>query len=176
MANTSPGNRSGKGRFLRTVDTAERDANAARLRAQGLEFHEIAAQLGYQDPSGAYKAVERALLATVQEPAAQVRAMEIARLNILLRKAWDVLCAKHIVVSQGRVVCDPDTDEPLIDHGPILAAIDRVLKISDHRAKLLGLYAPVKVEAITVDMIEAEMVRLSGELGLPLPQIEARPS
>ena len=158
------------GKFVRTQDTAERDAAACRLRTEGRSFDEIAAELGFGNRSAASKAVARALRETVQEPAAHLRAIEVARLDLLLREAWTVMKARHVAVNNGRVIMDPDDPtKPLPDHGPVLAAIDRVLKIAERRAKLLGLDAPTKVTVITVDEIEAEISRLADELCLNDP-------
>jgi hypothetical protein len=158
--------RGGKGRFTRSPDTAERDAAACKLRSTGANYDQIAEQLGFTDRSSARRAVERALVAIVAEPAAQLRTLILGRLDLLLGEAWKVLLAEHIVVSQGRVIHDPTTGAPMRDHGPVLNAIDRVLRIEDRRCKLLGLDAPVKVEAITVDQVEAEIARLAVELGM----------
>ncbi len=159
--------RSGKGRFVRSPDTAERDAHACQLRNIGHTYADIAKALGFNDASAARKAVERALLLTVQEPAAEQRAIQLARLDLLFREAWQVLKAEHLAVNNGRVIMDPNNPEKaLTDHGPVLAAINTVLKIEERRAKLLGLDAPTRVEAVTVDMVEAEMQRLTAELGL----------
>ncbi|MFC6575537.1 hypothetical protein ACFQBS_02020 [Planomonospora parontospora] len=38
-----------------------------------------------------------------------------------------------------------------LDHGAVLAAMDRVLKIMDRRARLLGLDAPARHEVLTLD-------------------------
>lgn len=170
----NPG-RSGKGKFIRTPESAERDAEACRLRGLGHNYGEIAEQLGYEDASGAWRAVDRALKATVQEPAAHLRTIELARLDLLQRKAWDVLVAEHVVVNQGRVVVDLDTGVPLVDHGPVLAAIDRLLKISESRRKLLGLDAPARVEMITADDIDREVAKLAAELGMAAPPPLAQP-
>lgn len=174
MDTTAPNHRrrqqGGKGRFVRSADTAARDAEACRLRTTGMEYHEIAEQLGFSDKSAARKAVERALRDTAQEPAAHLRTIEVARLDLLLREAWTVMKARHVAVNNGRVIMDPDDpSKPLTDHGPVLAAIDRVLKIAERRAKLLGLDAPTKVTVITVDEIENEIARLADELSLNDP-------
>ncbi len=158
--------RAGRGRFVRTPETAERDAKACALRAEGLTYDAVAKQMGYADPATARNAVQRALMAIVEPSAARLRTLELARLDLLLGKAWSVLKAEHIVVSQGRVMGDPRTGEPMVDHGPVLQAIATVLKIMERRAKLMGLDAPVKVEAITVDQIDAEVARLAAEMGM----------
>ncbi len=174
------------GQFERTPDTAERDAEAATLRSRGLTYQQIADQLGFAHRSAARKAVQRVLQDTVTEPADELRKLELDRLDTMWRTAMDVLARDHLAHSLGRVVThqvpvldsdgheviDPETGEPMTrreevhDDGPKLAAIDRLLKIQDRRAKLLGLDAPTKsrVEVITQDQIEAEIERLSREI------------
>lgn len=137
------------GRFLRTLDAAERDAEACRLRARGLSYREIAEQLGYADAAGAHRAVSQVLRETVQEPADELRHLEVARLDALLATAWAVLEREHVAHSSGKLVMvagEDGTEVPLRDDAPTLAAIDRVLKIMVRRAELLGLDAPKKIE------------------------------
>jgi transposase len=146
-----------KGRYEHTMADAERDATAARLRARGLTYRRIAAELGV-DVATAHRAVKRALEATVAEPAAEVRQLELERLDTELERlaeleerVREVLEAKHVTVQHGAVV--QLDGQPLPDDGPVLAAADRLLKIEDarrrkgeRRARLLGLDAPQKVE------------------------------
>jgi hypothetical protein len=166
MTTTDPNNRTrnGKGRFARNVDTAERDGQAARLRCEGHSYDTIAARLGYCDKAAAYRGVERAILATVAEPAAELRTLELARLDDLWQQAWAVMTRTHITVSNGRVV--ELHGQPIPDSGPTLQAIGRLLRIQERRARLLGLDAPTKVETFSMGAIEAEIARLSAELGL----------
>ena len=68
----------------------------------------------------------------------------------------------------------PDRRE-LLDDGPVLQAVDRLLKIADRRAKLLGLDAPKRVEVsdgtpdldAAVRELEAELTRRAD--GQPVP-------
>lgn len=145
----------------RTIDNADRDSQAARLRAEGKTYEQVANALGFVDRSHARKAVQRALLATVQEAGDELRTLELERLNLLLDKAWQVMETVHFAHSQGRVVKLDDT--PLIDSAPTLAAMDRILRIMERRAKLLGLDAPVKHTVLTIDAIDAEIQRLEQE-------------
>lgn len=147
---------------MRTVDTAARDARACELRARGCSLQRIADELGYSDRSAARKAVERALDGTVAEDADVLRRLELARLDRLHCEALAVLETEHVIVSQGRIVRD-DQGKAIPDDAPVLAAIDRLLKVSDRRAKLLGLDAPARIRAtvITEDMIDAELERLT---------------
>lgn len=137
--------RDGNGRFTRTPATAEREAAAMRLRARGASYAAIADQLGYCDRSAARKAVQRGLNATVAEPAAELRDLELARLDDLHATAWKVMRAPHVLVSGGQVV--EREGEPLRDDMPVLRAIDTILRIMVRRARLLGLdiAAPAEV-------------------------------
>ena len=150
--------RGGDGKFIRDTATAERDAKAAALRSKGWSFRDLAAELGYASVGAAHTAVQRALKAIVEEPAADVRAMELERLDAMLRAVQTVLEAEHVVVSQGRVVrrrtgeVDDDGEpiyEDVPDYAPVMAAVDRLLKIQERRSRLLGLDAPVKAQTAT---------------------------
>lgn len=131
------------GKWIYTPESAERDAEAARLRGRGLSYRAIAAELGV-DVHTAHDAVDRALRAIVQEPAEQVRKLELDRLDRLYEAAISVLEREHVTVSQGKIIYKGDA--PLLDDGPVLQAIDRLLRIQERRAKLLGLDAATKTE------------------------------
>lgn len=153
----------GWGRFLPTLQGAERDAEAARLRSRGWSYPRIAAELGWQHRADAWNAVKRVLDATVREAGDQVRAIELDRLDTLYTAATEVLERRHITVSNGRIITLGD--EPLPDDGPVLQAIDRLLKIQERRSKLLGLDAPTKQNiSITPDRLAA-LEALAEELG-----------
>lgn len=146
----------------KTIEQAQHDAEAARLRAQGWGYAQIGEKLGVS-MQGAHQAVQRALTAAVREPADDVRALELSRLDLLWQAAWTVLTKHHVTVQQGKVVYLGD--EPLEDDAPVLNAIDRLLKVQDRRAKLLGLDAPTRHEVITLDAIDQEIAKLTRELG-----------
>ncbi|MFI9235781.1 hypothetical protein [Streptomyces sp. NPDC053079] len=136
--------RDGKGRYIYTLEAAERDAEAARLRSQHFTYQQIADRLGYPDKAGAYRGIQAALKATVQEAADDVRQMELERLDRLARAAEEVMARQHATVSQGKIIYEGG--EPLIDDAPVLQAIDRLLRIQERRARLLGLDAATKTQ------------------------------
>lgn len=136
------------------------------MRLAGADFDTIATTLGYADRASAHKDITRAYETSVAEQHHSVelyREEELRRLDLLLSEAWAVLKRAHVTVSHGRIIRDED-DQPLLDDGPVLQAIDRVLKIQERRAKYLGLDAPTKVEAITIDALDAEIAKLAAEL------------
>lgn len=149
--------------------TAERRAKAVEMRMTGASFQRIADELGYNSRGAACQDITRALESAVTTERATVevyRQEELERLDLLLVEAWTVLKRQHVTVSHGRVIRDEETNEPLLDDGPVLAAIDRILKIQERRSKFLGLDAPTKVEAITIDALDAEIAKLAAELDM----------
>ncbi|MBH1938972.1 hypothetical protein I5Q34_32725 [Streptomyces sp. AV19] len=145
------------GKFIYTAASAQRDAEACELRARGWSYKRIADHLG-ADVHTIHDGVQRALRAIVQEPAEEVRTLELERLDRLYERAVEVLERRHVTVSQGKIIYEGG--EPLADDGPVLQAIDRLLRIQERRAKLLGLDAAtktqvsggVKYEIVGVDM------------------------
>lgn len=148
------------------VGIAERRAKAVDMRMAGASYQKIANELGYNSRGAACQDVSRALEAAVAEQARSVEAYreeELQRLDLLLAEAWAILKRDHVTVSNGRIVRD-DLDQPILDDGPTLQAIDRILKIQERRAKFLGLDAPMRVEAFTVDSIDAAIAELTAQL------------
>ena len=85
-----------------------------------------------------------------------------ARLDNLEQAALEVLEREHITVNNGRIIVL--NDMPLPDDGPVLAAIDRLVKIEDARQRnneslrrLFGLDAPVKVDATVTETTQQDL-------------------
>jgi hypothetical protein len=112
----------------RRIKATERQAAALEMRAAGNDFRTIAKELGYRGPSGSHRAVMSALKKTLQEPADELRQLELARLD----KLWRISYA----LSMG-------------GNGP---AIDRCIRLMERRAKLLGLDASIEY---TIDDIRS---------------------
>jgi hypothetical protein len=145
-----------------------RDAQALGYRARGWTYERIANEMGYANRSGAQKAVERAMATAVRETTEAAKTLLLADLNALKKEAWGVLEATHITVSHGQVVRieGPDGEKvPIPDDGPVLNAIDRIVRIDAEIAKIYGAYAPTRSEVLTMDAVEAEIVRLEAEVG-----------
>lgn len=134
------GQRDGHGRFLRGLDVVKKDALAAELRAHGYPLREIATKLGYANESGASKAIARGLAAVPVEAVEELRALESARLDVLEERTWKVLNTRWPYEVAGRMLYDQE-DKPVGNPVVALGAIDRLLRISAQRAKLLGLNA-----------------------------------
>jgi hypothetical protein len=127
------------------VDAALRDARAMELRAAGATFRQIADQLGVSVAT-AWKCVDRGLTATRQEPGEKLHALERERLDRLQAQATAILRTRHVVIQGGRAVVD-EQGRPYVDHGPTLAAIGQLVRLSESRRRLLGLDAPTRIDA-----------------------------
>lgn len=111
----------------RRVKAAERARKALDLKIAGATYQRIGDTLG-MSRSGAAKAVERAmrdLREEVREAAAELREIESARLDRMLLGIWQKARSGD------------------------LAAIDRVLRIMERRARLYGLDGPIGLDHTT---------------------------
>lgn len=133
----------------------EKQRQALELRKAGVGYRQIADRLGYEGPAGAHYAVTAALKRTIQEPADEVRRLELERLDTLLVGLWAQAVATK--------------DKPA---NPL--AVDRVLKIMARRAAYLGLDAPVKfsIEKVVAD-VAAELGMTPEETAETLRDVEA---
>lgn len=95
---------------------AEKRAEALELRALGYSYQAVADEVGYGSRGAAYKAVAQELRNIPREAAEHAREIELGRLDDLQMAAMNAAL------------------------GGDLFAIDRVVKIVESRAKLLGLY------------------------------------
>ena len=104
------------------IPTTKKQAQALTLRKAGVSVNDIAMTLGWKSHQAASKAISAALKWTVREPADELRTLELARLDDMLKAI-----ANHVQAGN-------------------LTAIDRALKIQQRRAALLGLDAPQKLQ------------------------------
>lgn len=156
--------RAGNGQFTRTLEGAEKDAEAARLHSRGMTLRRIAQQLGYANESGASKAISRALAAVPVQGVDELRRVQCDQLAYLTAKALEVLEATHYAHSQsGNLIVGPD-GQYLRDDAPVLNAIDRILRIAERHAKLMGLDAPQRHEVTTLDYLDAQIRDAAAEL------------
>lgn len=142
--------RGGNGKFVTSMSTVQRDAEAFRLRSMGWTFERIAQELGMKNRGVAEKAVKRAL-AKVRVPAVEeFRKTQQEALERMKAEAFGVLERQHVAHSQGRIVEQWDEQAgravPVLDDGPKLDAIKTLIQVFTREAKLQGSDSPVKVE------------------------------
>lgn len=112
-----------------------RRAEAMRLRIRGKNYREIAAETGVSVRQAwlDVKAVLERTKNDADEKAEDARALDLDRLD----RALDTV---EQILEGGSFTEGTDPDELK------LKALDRLVKIQEQRAKLLGLYAPQKTE------------------------------
>lgn len=141
-----------------TAQVAARRTKLVEYRRQKRPYSEIYLELGYTSISAATKDFSRALaenLAAQDTSLELYREEQIQEMDYLAEEAHKILRGEYFVVANnGRIVEHPHTGEPLLDKGPKLAAMDRIVKISDRIAKLRGLDAPTRIEgALSIDAL-----------------------
>ncbi|MFE2346475.1 hypothetical protein [Kitasatospora cineracea] len=156
--------RGGDGRYLRTLEGAERQARAAELRSQGLSYRKIAAAMADEGSASAlynvktaFDDVRTAMAAVVQESAEAAVQFELdrldaelVRLNSLYGEVEAAMGREHATVSQGKVVTTDD-GATVPDDEFLLKCVDRLTRIDEQRRRngesrrrLLGLDQPAK--------------------------------
>ena len=79
------------GKFVRTVESVERDAEAARLRSRGRTYSQIAEELGFCDKGAAHHAVARVFDGFKVEARDLLIKIELDKLDMMTRAVIDVL-------------------------------------------------------------------------------------
>lgn len=122
-------------------EKAQRRSSALEMRRAGADIEQIARRLGYTSIAAAKKDISSAYEEVLKTPTEESRALDLLRIDRMIMALW----------ADAR--------------SGIAAAIDRVAKLIDLRAKLLGTYAPTQVEQVSFDAVEQEIKRLEAELG-----------
>ena len=108
----------------RRLRAMEKQLAALELRKTGMTFEAIAKTLGYQSRASAFKAVMTAIKELKREPAQELVELELARLDAMLAGLWP-----SATTGDAR-------------------SVDSLLRLSERRARLLGLdeHRPVDEE------------------------------
>ena len=133
---------------VRRVAQTEKQRQALQMRLAGASYEQVAAALHYRTRGGAWRAVQEALRKTLQEPADEVRKLELARLD-----SWLLSIT------------------PQIRSGS-LEALDRGLKIMAQRTVYItGLKVPDRVDLRLT--IQRAAQHVADELGLSVEEVLA---
>lgn len=126
------------------TSTQIRDAELWDLRREGWSIEQLAQHFKISKHTVSAR-ISLAADALEIEAAEHIVKLELDRLDLLLRKAMEVLERRHVAYSHGKLMTD-EHGEAVTDSAPVLQAIAAVLKIQDRRARYLGLDAPTKSE------------------------------
>jgi hypothetical protein len=180
-----------------SLATRERHAEWIELRRKGYTYDAIAAQFKVAK-STVHEAISTHLRATVAEPAAELRQLELERLDgLVLERQLEVERLETLVqkalarveapkTREKTVICNdcgasntiegPDDELRAIEvalavSGQKLKAVDAAIPIGASRAKLLGLNAPTKVQDVTPPRDDM-WARVKDWLLNPSPELE----
>lgn len=132
----------------RTDRIARRRRQVAAAILTGAPHREVAERLGVSK-------------ATITADVAAVRRIwaEESRRDYGSRVAEELAKLQSVEDRLMRTILAPDASETARNR-----SVDRLLGIMNHRARLLGLYAPERHEVIHEDHLDAEIARLEAEL------------
>lgn len=127
------------------IALVERRVKALELRKSGLTFEQIGDACN-TSRSTAHEDVVIAMRETIQEPADEVRRIELERLDVMLAALWP------------KATTTGDRQQA--------RAVEQCLSIMDRRARLLGLDAPTRrvVDLVTHDAFAQAMAELEAEI------------
>lgn len=148
---------------------ASRRAKLVEYRRRKVPYAQFYEELGYASVNAARRDFTRALEENVAELHASVevyREEQLIELEYLAEEAHQVMNARHYVITPGgKLVEDPETGEPILDPGPKLQAMDRLVKIGDRVAKLRGLDAATKIEGVfSIDALDHALTEAREQL------------
>lgn len=122
---------------MRTVDQAARDNRAASLRASGMTWNAVAAELGVTGPT-ALRMARRCIRDAALVPAEDMLSVEDAKLDFLEAKLTEAILHPGPIVSAGREL--PGS----IDMDRRTRAADALRRVHESRRKLHGWDAPAR--------------------------------
>lgn len=144
-------------KVVTAIDKAEQRNKAIEMRRVGIPWERVAQDCGYSSAAAAAADIYKVLSDRSREIGDAVnglRSIEADKLDAMERVIIGVMRKPHVLAQQGRVVYNAD-GTPVEDPGPLFQCVDRLIRIAERRAKLLGLDAPIKanveVKAVGID-------------------------
>ncbi|MDK1473591.1 hypothetical protein QNO07_09185 [Streptomyces sp. 549] len=129
---------------------AAQNEEILRLRISGMPLREIGKRVGLSHQGVANRLTEL-ITATTQPLATELRQLELERLDRLTFAATEILEQED---------------------GTVLAAIDRLLRVQERRAKLLGLDAPQQLDIVQEQRIDLDSELVADALAAALNALE----
>jgi hypothetical protein len=120
------------------IESQERGALIVKMKREGKSFTTIGEGLGLSRQR-CHEIFHEHLRNLSAVDVQEYRATELERLEYLREQVQQVIDRRHYLAHQGKIT-------NIEDDGPLLAAVDRDIKISERIAKLVGADAPVRTE------------------------------
>jgi len=125
----------------------------------------IADELGYSSKGNVSRAINTLLIETANAAGAgELRLKQLGEMAELRRGAWAVFDDPPPLVDRlGRIVVDGATGEQIPDIQAKAAMGALIIRAAEREAKLTGADAPRRTEHLSLDLIQAEILRLRTE-------------
>jgi hypothetical protein len=144
------------GKPIADLAMVERQQKIVALKREGFSFQQVADQIGISKAAAirGFQTVKKRVETATDADYAEYRDEQLARVAMLREVVSDVVAARHVTISNGHVIHEitgrddegkPEYGDPYEDHGPVLAAVDRMVKLDEHEAKLLNLFPKAEV-------------------------------
>lgn len=147
----------GKGRSAwneaQHIEKLERQARAVALRKMGFSYTEIAKDLDVTKQA-AFAYVKEAIAELkdeIREDSEDVKELELQRLDAMLVRLWR--SAMPSPQPGSNYIPEPDTK-----------SMKLILEVMDRRSRLMGLDAAQRVEHVTIDVIDKQIMELEQKL------------
>src|SRR5882724_4235815 len=131
------------------VERFDKIKQAAHLKVVvGLTWDEVAKATGFNSANAAQVAVDRHIKKLARQTNKELEGMVAQsdmRYDAMRKRVHAILVADHPLVQQGTIVRDAN-GVPLKDAGPVLAAIQSLLRIESQWSDLHGINASKKLE------------------------------
>jgi hypothetical protein len=142
-------------------EAALRRDRVVELRDQGLTFKEIGEIVG-RDTADAWRDYQRAMrdrpvVAAHAERDQARKEAQLRRIDMERETAEAIILTAHTAYAVNGTKLEGD------DSAPVLAAMDRLVKLDDQEAKLLGLYAKTEINhsgAVTYEIRGVDMSKV----------------
>lgn len=154
----------GRGRFTRTLEAAGKRDRAVALRAEGMTYAAIAAEVGYAHASAAMKAVNQALAEIPQASCEELIRHEEQRLEAMDAKLAEIIAHPPVQHSAiGKVVLGLD-GEPVVNMTVVIAAIKERRMVGESLRKLRGADKPAQTSKEEAErQLEAHMAPIRAQ-------------
>lgn len=142
------------------LSVAEKQARVVELIRQDYTFQQVANELGISR-GYAHKLFRTGIDRIPAENVQAYREQQLADIQLAREVVKEIIASYTQNLLVGR---DGDVVENGEDHGPVLAAVDRLVKLDDHEAKLLGAYAKTQIEhsgGVTYEVVGVDLGKLT---------------
>lgn len=150
--------------LVNKAERTERQIKAYNMSLTGMSQRAIGAELGCSHTEVGRLIMDE-IAEKVEVPREAVRIKMLDEIDRMILQCEAILAADIYIVNHGKVIKD-DEGNPLIDHEAKLKVMDRLLRMLERRAKLLGVDMPVLVEQThrTVTRMDDSIASLIAEM------------